>query len=338
MEKARYYETRDDGAVRCRLCPHGCVIADGKTGICRVRKNIDGRLYTTNYGQITASGMDPMEKKPLYHFYPGHEILSIGTYGCNLHCRFCQNWRIAHGDPPTATVTPRHVVDLALAERDRHNIGIAYTYSEPSVWYEFVYDTAVEARKEGLKNVLVTNGFMEREPFEALLSYVDAVNIDVKSFTDDYYRKVCSARLDPVLRTVELAAPHCHVELTTLLVPGLNDEPGEMAALRDWIASVDPAIPLHISRFIPQYKMVDRPPTPLETMHRAHDMAREKLSHVYLGNIHDDESGHTFCPGCGKKVIDRRGYRVHDLKLDAGNRCAYCGFELNLVGRARINN
>lgn len=335
MHKALYYESRDDGKVRCGLCPHRCVIAAGRAGICRVRENTDGALYTLNYGKITAYGMDPIEKKPLYHFYPGHNIFSIGTFGCNLHCRFCQNWEIAQGDPRTVTLTSRQVVDLALTKHD--NIGIAYTYSEPTVWYEYVYDTAVMARGVGLKNVLVTNGFIEREPFSDLLPYVDAVNIDVKSFTDDFYRKVCSARRDPVLRAVELAAQHCHVELTILLVTGLNDKPEEIAALRDWIASVDPAIPLHISRFRPQYKMLDRPPTPVETMHRAYEIAREKLSHVYQGNIRADETGHTFCPQCGTRVVDRTGFAVRHLNLDAENRCAGCGSGLNITGRARLN-
>ncbi len=336
MQKARYYETKD-GKVRCLLCPNRCVIRSEKTGICRVRKNVDGELYSTNYGQITSFGMDPIEKKPLYHFYPGHEILSIGTYGCNLHCQFCQNWEIAHGDPSTVTATARQVVDLALAQRERYCIGIAYTYSEPSVWYEFVYDTAVEARKEGLKNVLVTNGFIEREPFEAILPYIDAVNIDVKSFTEHFYRSVCSGRLDPVLRTVETAARECHVELTTLLVTGLNDEPEEITRLRDWIASINPSIPLHISRYSPRYKM-DRPPTPVETMRRAYEIALKKLSYVYLGNIWDDETGDTFCPRCGKKVIDRTGFSVYSLKIDDESRCIYCGFKLNIIGRARVNS
>ncbi|MEW5794171.1 MAG: AmmeMemoRadiSam system radical SAM enzyme [Bacillota bacterium] len=337
MRKARFYET-EEGKVHCRLCPNQCVIRDEKTGICRVRKNIGGELFTTNYGQITSYGMDPIEKKPLYHFYPGHEILSVGTTGCNLHCEFCQNWEIAHGSPSTVAVTARQVVEMALSQKDRDCVGIAYTYSEPSVWYEFVYDCAVLAHEAGLTNVLVTNGFIEAEPLDVILPYIDAMNVDVKAFTDDFYRKVCKGGLKAVLRTVEQAVPRCHVELTTLLVTGLNDEPDEITALRDWVASVDPSLPLHLSRYSPRYKMTDRPSTPMDTMRMAREIAMEKLSYVYLGNVWDDEAADTFCPQCHKKVVDRTGFLVRSLALDAGNRCTFCGFQINILGRARVSD
>jgi pyruvate formate lyase activating enzyme len=322
--------------VTCHLCPNRCVIRDQKTGACRVRRNADGVLYTVNYGRVSSYGMDPIEKKPLYHFYPGHQILSLGTVGCNLHCRFCQNWEIAHQEPSTVRVTPREVVELARG-RDPTCVGIAYTYSEPLVWYEFVYDTAVVAREAGLKNVLVTNGFVEQEPLEKLLPYVDAMNIDVKAFTDDFYRRLCAGRLDPVRRTVEVAVRHCHVELTTLLVTGENDSPVEIRELAAWIAGLDPEIPLHLSRYFPNYRL-DLPPTPLETMHRAREIAREKLAYVYLGNVWDAEAGNTYCPRCQKKVIERAGYIIRELHLKEGNRCAHCGYALKIVGQARVTD
>lgn len=320
--------------ITCLLCPHQCVIGDEKVGACRVRKNVGGELRTLNYGEVASYGMDPIEKKPLYHFYPGHQIFSLGAVGCNLHCRFCQNWEIAHTEASTLRVTPGKIVDLAR-QPERHSVGIAYTYSEPVVWYEFVRETAVLAHEAGLKNVLVTNGFIEREPLEKLLPFIDAMNIDVKAFTDEFYRRMCAGSLDPVRRTVELAAANCHVELTTLLVTGKNDSPEEIRELVSWIAGINREIPLHLSRYFPNYRL-DEPATPLETMRQARDIAAEQLSHVYLGNVWDVENSYTYCPQCRKKVIERAGYMVRELHLLEGNRCLYCGYELNIVGEARV--
>ncbi|MBO8129504.1 MAG: AmmeMemoRadiSam system radical SAM enzyme [Peptococcaceae bacterium] len=337
MHKAAFFAQKEGGKVSCLLCPQKCIIEDQKRGVCRVRQNIGGELFTLNYGEITSYALDPIEKKPLYHFYPGHNIFSIGTFGCNLHCRFCQNWEIAHGDASTVKVTPGHLVSLAREAAEQHSIGLAYTYSEPWVWYEFVYDTAVSAREAGLKNVLVTNGFIEEEPLKKLLPYIDAMNIDVKAFTDDFYRKLCTGRLDPVLRTVGLAAGRCHLEVTTLLVTGRNDDPSEIAQLVDWLASVDKDIPLHFSRYFPNYRMQEPGPTPVKTMQRAYDIAREKLTYVYLGNIRDEKGAHTYCPQCGKRVIKRNIYLIQEVFIDDNNRCRFCGFQLNIVGKARVN-
>ncbi|MEW6726428.1 AmmeMemoRadiSam system radical SAM enzyme [Desulforudis sp. 1088] len=335
MRHAEFYEGRDDNKVSCLLCPNRCVIAPGKTGVCRVRRNVDGKLVAANYGMVTSFAMDPIEKKPLYQFYPGHWILSVGTMGCNLHCRFCQNWEIAHGEPHGTQVSPEQIVEVAAEERSRHCVGVAFTYSEPSVWYEFVYDTAVLSREAGLKNVLVTNGYLEAEPLDKLLPYVDAMNIDVKAFTDDYYRKVCAGFLQPVKRTVETAAKRCHVELTTLLVTGLNDSPEEVEELVSWIASVDPDIPLHFSRYFPNYRM-DLPPTPEKTMRRAWEIARSKLNYVYIGNMRDGKANDTYCPNCKETVIKREGYLVTDVNLKGGE-CAFCGYALKIEGEARTN-
>ncbi|MGQ9756002.1 MAG: AmmeMemoRadiSam system radical SAM enzyme [Desulfotomaculales bacterium] len=337
MKEALFYVRKEDGdKVVCLLCPQRCVIAPGKTGICRQRRNVDGTLYALNYAEVSSAAIDPVEKKPLYHFYPGHTILSVGTVGCNLHCKFCQNWEIAHGDAPTTTVTPEELVRMAKNEAARGPcIGIAYTYNEPWIWYEYVYDAAVLAHEAGLKNVLVTNGFVEQEPLEKILPYVDAMNIDVKAFTDDYYRKLCAGRLEPVLRTVERAVGRCHVELTTLIVTGCNDSPEEIKELVDWVAGLDPAIPLHFSRYFPRYRM-DAPPTPEETLWKARSIALEKLHYVYLGNVHAPEADSTRCPRCRNTVVERLGYLVRAVSLD-GNRCGHCGQELNIVGEARVN-
>lgn len=332
---AQHRRSHQDQVV-CLLCPNRCAIPEGKTGRCRVRRNVSGVLYTLNYGEVVSYGIDPIEKKPLYHFYPGHQIFSLGARGCNLHCRFCQNWEIAHGEPSTVRVTPEEIIDLTR-QQDHRCIGIAYTYSEPLVWYEFVYDTAVLARKAGLKNVLVTNGFIEPEPLKKLLPYIDAMNIDVKAFTDDFYRRMCAGRLDPVLRTVEIAVGHCLVEVTTLLVTGYNDTPGEIRKLASWVAGLDRELPLHLSRYSPRYRL-NAPPTPLETMRRAREVAQEYLSHVYLGNIWDVEDGYTYCPQCRKKVIERSGYIIRELHLKEGNRCSHCDFALNIVGEAVVTD
>ncbi len=332
MHEALYYEKKEQNLTACRLCPKLCTIREGKAGFCRVRQNRGGTLYTANYGRVTAYALDPIEKKPLYHFYPGADILSLGTYGCNLRCGFCQNWSIAHGNPDSVALTPEQAVNLAREQtgRERTNIGIAYTYSEPLIWYEFVRDTARLARRAGLKNVLVTNGYINETPLRALLPDIDAMNIDVKAFTADYYRKQCAGSLEPVLRTVEIACRECHVELTTLLVTGLNDSAAEIRRLVDWVAALDREIPVHFSRYFPNFEL-DLPPTPLDTLKMARDIAREKLSYVYAGNAPQLEAGDTYCPECGEKLITRFGYQVRPVGLN-GSKCGQCGCRINITG------
>lgn len=282
---AMYFDKIENSKVHCYLCPHNCVIKPGELGACRARKNIDGELYSLNYAKVTSASLDPIEKKPLYRFHPGSLILSAGTFGCNLKCSFCQNWSIAHENPGTADITPQELVDMAKKAVESGNIGIAYTYNEPSIWYEFVYDTSKLARENGLANVLVTNGFISREPLEELLPYVDAMNIDVKGFTASFYKEFCKAALENVKETVELAVGRCHVEVTTLVIPGLNDALEEIGELSRWLASISKDIPLHLSRYFPNYKMQDRPQTPVETLRKARDKALENLNYVYMGNV-----------------------------------------------------
>lgn len=332
MHEALFYERKEDGRILCRLCPKLCTIRPGKTGFCRVRQNKDGVLYTLNYGRCTAAALDPIEKKPLYHFFPGANIYSLGTLGCNLRCGFCQNWEIAHGDPHTFEITPLEAVEAALEYQNRGAdcIGIAYTYSEPFMWYEFVSDTARLARERGLKNVLVTNGYVNAEPFREILPDIDALNIDVKGFADEYYRRTCAGRLEPVKRTVEIAfLQGCHVELTTLLVPGLNDSGEEITRLVDWVAGLSKDIPLHFSRYFPHYKM-DLPPTPLATLRRAAEIAREKLNYVYVGNAPQLAMEDTLCPQCGLKLIARYAYDVQITGLTDDHCCRRCGFVVHI--------
>ncbi|WP_406677139.1 AmmeMemoRadiSam system radical SAM enzyme [Moorella sp. ACPs] len=326
--EAVYYVKLPGEKVECRLCPHTCVIAPGGRGICRVRENREGRLYTRNYGRYSSLALDPIEKKPLYHFYPGSLILSAGTVGCNFRCEFCQNWEIAQEEPETAAVTPEDLVHKAM---EVGSVGIAYTYSEPLVWFEFVLATARLAREAGLKNVMVTNGFIRPEPLAELLPWIDAWNIDVKGFSLEFYRKIVHGDYRPVLETAAAALKAgSHVEITTLLVTGLNDDPEELAGLVKWVAdnlSVD--TPLHFSRYFPRYRL-KAPPTPLATMRRTWEMARQYLHYVYLGNVADPEANNTYCPVCGELVIRRTGYYV-SLPGLAGRTCRACGSELAIV-------
>jgi pyruvate formate lyase activating enzyme len=271
--------------VQCDICPHNCNIEEGHTGFCRARGNRDGRVVDENYGVVTSIALDPIEKKPLFRFHPGSRILSVGSYGCNMRCPFCQNHEISMCGKERASshTTPDELIEKALELVPRHNIGIAFTYNEPLIGYEFVRDCAEIARRSDLKTVLVTNGYIHEAPLIALLPLIDAMNIDLKGFTDEYYQKL-SGSLEPVKRAIELAAGCCHVEVTTLIVPGENDSPGEMRRLSTWLAGVSADIPLHISRFFPRYRMTDRDATDVEQIYTLADIAREKLNYVYEGN------------------------------------------------------
>ncbi len=324
MREASFYEVKQDGRVACLLCPKGCTMQEGQSGACRVRRNIEGRLIGENYGRCTSCSLDPIEKKPLFHFFPGSKIMSIGTYGCNMNCRYCQNWTLSQTEPPATMLTVQEAVELAKNSEAEGNIGLAYTYSEPTVWYEFVSDTAAAIKEAGMKNVVVTNGFINPEPLHEWFGLIDALNIDVKAFSEEFYRRICGAELAPVLRTVEAAARHCHVEVTTLLVPGLNDDPAEIEALSRWLAEINPSIPLHLTRYHPAYKS-SAPQTPLERLHAARETARKFLRHVYIGNVAEMDND-IICPSC---KFSFAGYRTVDA-LPA--RCPECDEALALTG------
>lgn len=272
--------------VRCEICPHHCKLEEGQIGLCRARTNRKGEIISENYGKLTALALDPIEKKPLSRFYPGSKILSIGSYGCNLRCSFCQNSDISMvggAEIEVQETTAEEMVQKAVLLKNQGNLGIAYTYNEPLIGYEFVRDCAILIKEAGLKNVIVTNGFICEEPLKQLLPVVDAFNIDLKGFTEEYYHKLGGA-LDIVKRSIRLAAEKSHVEVTTLIVPGENDSDQEMEELSGWLASVNPDIPLHISRFFPRYKMQALAATPVEQVYHLSEIARKKLNYVYEGN------------------------------------------------------
>ncbi len=316
----------ENGAVRCELCPHRCLISEGKRGICKVREHQKGRLFALTYGKVSAVQFDPMEKKPLYHFHPGKPILSIGSVGCNFHCGFCQNHHLVECAAPLAPVP---IPDLVRAARREGAVGISYTYNEPLIWFEFVVDCAREFRKAGMANVLVTNGFVSPEPLAELLPLVDAMNIDLKSMDPEFYRKICGGSLAPVLATIEKSAKETHVEITNLLVTGENDSEESIRSVVDFVAGVDPEIPLHLSRYMPMYRFT-APPTPPARLAAAFRIAREKLPYVYVGNYPLEGAEDTACPECGAIVVRRNRYRTNPSGL-TGNRCASCSASLRFV-------
>lgn len=329
-KEAKYYEKVEGGEVRCLLCPHNCLIKDSGRGICGVRKNVNGTLYTKIYGETTALSMDPIEKKPLYHFYPTEDILSIGTKGCNLKCPYCQNWHISQDlNVGTSFFKPDEIVTTAIK---KNSMGIAYTYSEPVIWFEYVMDCSRLANAKGLKNVLVTNGFIEKYPLDELLEFTDAMNIDLKSFREDTYKKVQKGNLKKVLQTIQAAHYRCHVEITTLIITGINDDVSELEDMTGWIVSIDKNIPWHISRYYPNYKY-DAPPTDIDFMLKIRQMASKKLNYVFCGNIPGDYGGSdTVCPSCGTTVISRSGYSV-SLKALQNGKCSKCGYDLKIIQR-----
>ncbi len=288
MYEAVYYQSISDGSVICGLCPHNCRISKGKSGICKVRSNYDGKLIADNYGKLSSIQLDPIEKKPLYHFFPGKKILSIGSVGCNLKCSFCQNCEISQSGisdfPHIKTYKPEEVVKMALSEKQ--NIGLAYTYNEPSVFYEFMLDTSKLIRAAGLKNVVVTNGFINSDPLVELLEYADAFNVDLKAFDSDFYKKQTKSDLEPVLEALKLINnSKKHLEITCLVVPGLNDDENKFRQMMLWISKeLGNSTVLHLSRYFPRYKLSIES-TPVETLLSLAKIAHEYLSFVYLGNV-----------------------------------------------------
>ena len=333
MKPALYWTNEDKvrNTVRCSLCPHGCVIAPDKTGICRARKNVSGGLVSLSYNELTSVNLDPMEKKPLYHFHPGTKILSVGSFGCNFKCSFCQNWEISQsgfGEVQTKSFTPAELAEMALS---CGSAGIAYTYNEPLMNYEWVKETSKLAATKGLVNVLVTNGYINPEPLAELLPTIDAANIDIKAFTEEFYNKLCDAKLKPVLDTVTtMVKSGKHVEITTLLIPGENDSPEEIEELALWLAKLDPQTPLHFSRYFPSYNM-EKEPTGMAALERARDIAKRILKYVYVGNVQAPQLARTVCPSCGEVLIDRDGYDI-DIKSIENGCCKKCKEKINISG------
>lgn len=316
--------------AQCELCPKMCLIEPGQSGECRVRINIDGVLRTVVYGYPCSINIDPIEKKPLFHFLPGTQILSIATVGCNFHCLNCQNWNISQANPedtPAYIAPPKKLIDIT---KDNRCPSLAYTYSEPVIYYEYTYDTAKLAREANIRNVLVTAGYINEEPWEKLLKYIDAANIDLKFISDDLYRRICSGTLKPVQNALVTAkAIGVLVEVTNLVIPTLNDKPEQIRELARWVkANMGSDTPLHFSGFHPQYKMQHLPPTSLTKLEEAREIAIiEGLDHVYIGNVRSKEGENTYCPGCKRALIERRGYFILQNRLTNG-RCPDCNKEI----------
>ena len=326
---ARYFEREEDGRLRCTLCPRECRLGEGQAGFCFVRQNVGGEMALLAYGKSTGFAVDPIEKKPLFHFLPGTEVLSFGTVGCNMGCRFCQNWNTSKArssERYMETRTPEQVVDLAVSAGCP---SIAFTYNDPIIWAEWAIDVAREARRRGIRTVFVTSGFVKEKAREEIFSWMDATNVDLKAFTEDFYAKVTLSHLAPVLETLEWLAREGKVwtEVTNLVIPGLNDDPDETRRLAEWIgARMGPDVPLHFSAFHPAWKMMDRPRTPPATLTRARQIARQAgLRHVYTGNVHDPDGQTTFCPRCGKAVLVRDWNDVLRNRLGPGGTCRDCG-------------
>jgi pyruvate formate lyase activating enzyme len=283
--EALYWRALSATETECLLCPHHCRIAPGRAGICKARRNEDGRVIPWSYGKITSIALDPIEKKPLFHFHPGSQILSVGSFGCNFRCGFCQNWSIAQKEAPCRQMQPGELVGMAVQAAGKGNIGLAYTYNEPLVSYEFVLDCSRLIRQQQMKNVLVTNGYINPEPLAELLPFIDAANIDLKAWSQDFYGNICGGRIEPVKATIATCAGRCHVEITTLLLPGLNDGEDEIESLAGFLADIDPRIPLHLTRHHPDYRMTEPEPISLARMEKLAGLARAKLKNVWLGNI-----------------------------------------------------
>ncbi|MEN8141471.1 MAG: AmmeMemoRadiSam system radical SAM enzyme [Thermodesulfobacteriota bacterium] len=335
-QEAFFYRRIKDDKVVCGLCPHGCLITPGMRGRCKVRENQDGKLYSLVYGRLVAENVDPVEKKPLFHFLPGSHTFSISTVGCNFRCRHCQNSSISqypllhNGSVSGREHTPHEVVERA---RDNDCQSISYTYGEPAIYYEFAHDCCELAQAQGLKNIFVSNGFMTKEAVRRLAPLLDGINIDIKSFQDDFYRRVCQARLQPVLDAIALFHElGVWLEVTTLIIPGWNDSPAELRDIARFIHSVDPAIPWHVSGFYPSYKMLDRPPTSHAALARARKIGLDQgLAHVYAGNMPGEGGESTSCPACGTELLDRFGYQILRNSLASGGHCPSCGAEIGGV-------
>ena len=328
--EARFYEKLPHKVVKCTLCPRECEVDDMERGFCGVKENIGGMYYSYVHSKPCTIHVDPIEKKPLFHFLPGTTALSLATVGCNMDCKFCQNWQISQVRPEQAQyyfVPPKKMVDTA---KDNNSISIAHTYAEPVIFYEYMYDIGVEAKKKKVNNIMISNGYIHPEPMRELCRYLDAVKIDLKAFTEDYYGDVCVGELAPVLKILELLKQEgMWFEIVYLVVPTLNDGREEIRKMSRWIMEkLGPDVPLHFSRFYPQYKLKNLPLTPVKTLDMARDTAMsEGIRYAYVGNVPANKGGHTYCPKCGKILIERQGYVIKSMHIN-NNKCTFCGTKI----------
>lgn len=326
-----FYEDFKDDILKCSLCPHKCILYPGKVGICGVRQNIKGEMYSLNYMDTTSIALDPIEKKPLYHFHPGESILSLGTWGCNLKCPFCQNFEIAHLKP---AYMKRLNTNAIPALMKNYNVqGVAYTYSEPIVWYEFVLDASREVKYADPNNynVLVTNGFINEKPLKLMLQYIDAMNIDLKVFNDKKYKTILKGALEPVKYTIKIAHEEgVHVEVTTLIVPTVNDDLNELEREFEWLSSISKDIPIHLTRYYPSYNF-DEPATDINFLEKVYSLGKKYLNYVYLGNILSSNYENTYCTDCGTLLIKRNGYNIKVENLNENGECINCGKKIVIM-------
>jgi len=332
MKEAMFYSPQEDGKVKCRLCRHNCLISKSKRGICEVRENRDGKLYTLVYRKAMSIGIDPIEKKPFFHFFPGSTSLSMATAGCNFKCQHCQNYSISqlvrdHGEIPGKDISPEDIVKMAKTENCDN---ISYTYTEPTIFFEYAYDVAKLAKKEGLSNVFVTNGYIGEDPLREISPYLDAANIDLKAFSDGFYKKICGARLQPVLDSIKLHHElGIWIEITTLLIPGKNDSKEELEGIANFLVSLDPGIPWHVTRFHPDYHLTNVPATPIETLRTARELGlKARLRYVYEGNVPGEEREDTYCPSCGELLVKRYGFSIITDRIRNG-KCSKCGMKID---------
>ncbi len=336
MKEAMLYEKLEDNRVRCNLCNHRCLIADGERGICGVRENRNGTLYSLVYGKAIATHIDPIEKKPLFNFLPGTLSYSIATQGCNFRCKFCQNWEISQGlrgegEAKGDDISPEEIVKEAKSSGCK---SIAYTYTEPTIFFEYAYDIARIAKREGLRNVFVTNGFMTEEALREIQPYLDAANVDLKGFTEKFYKEICGARLEPILNNLKLMKElGIWVEVTTLIIPTLNDSVNELRQVAEFIRDeLGKETPWHLSKFHPDYMMKDLPPTPIDTIHKARKIGLEAgLRYVYAGNLPGDSGENTYCYSCGELLIDRYLFSINENRIK-DSKCPKCGAKIDGFG------
>jgi len=335
MREAMFYKKSKDGVVQCELCPRFCSIKEGEKGFCRARKNVDGKLYAITYAKPCSIAIDPIEKKPFYHFYPGSSTLSIATYGCNFSCDFCQNWGISQADIEKSfepdEVLPEQLVEMAL---ENNCGGISYTYTEPTIFYEYCFDTAKIAHKKGLYNCFVSNGYINEMPLKEISKYLDANNVDLKG-TDEFYKKICHAPagIKPVQETIKNCHKFgIHVEVTNLIVPGLNDNDAQIKKTAEFVKNVSDEIPLYFSRFYPQHKMLETPQTDVKTLEKAHEIAKKTgLKYVYAGNVPGHKFENTYCPDCNYLLIKRFGFSIEEIGLTKDKKCPSCGEKILII-------
>jgi len=334
MKKEAILYEKVDNALNCKICQRRCIISPGKTGFCGMRENVDDKIYSLNYAAVSSAAVDPIEKKPLFHFYPGSMVFSLGSVGCNFRCRHCQNWGISQAELeniPTRDMLPKDAIRLT---KEYECKSIAWTYNEPTMWFEYTLDSAKIARKEDIKTIYVTNGYMSEESFQEIKPYLDAANIDLKGMTEKFYQDLCEARLEPVLDTiVRMHDAKIHIEVTNLMIPGYNDSDEDIRSLvKFMVDEVGVEVPLHFTRFFPQYQMQELPPTEIKYLKKAYKIARDAgMKYVYIGNVPTADGENTYCPECGETVIQRDGFSVMSDKIKETRKCPRCKADIDIV-------